>query len=410
MPKSLPPRPLRPATLLVRGGTTRSNQDETSEALFLTSGFVYDSAAQAEATFAGTEQHFQYSRFGNPTVQMLENRLAALEGAEACRLTATGMAAVHAAMLSHLKAGDRVVASRALFGSCHWIVSTLLPRYGIRSEFVDGADLAQWERALATPAALVLLETPSNPMLELVDLPAVAELAHRAGAIVVVDNVFATPLLQKPLQLGADVVVYSCTKHMDGQGRVLGGAVLGGRKWVEEVLQPFVRNTGPSLSPFNAWVILKGLETLSLRVDAMCRGAAAIADFLAGRPEVSRVLYPFRADHPQHALARRLMTDGGTLVTFELAGGPEGGKSAAFRFCDALRLIDVSNNLGDAKSMVTHPATTTHMRIGPEERARLGITDGTVRLSVGLEDVADLVEDLAAALDAAGGAAQAAAE
>lgn len=406
MPKSLPPRPLRPATLLVRGGTNRSNHDETAEALFLTSGFVYDSAEQAEATFAGTEQHYQYSRFGNPTVRMLEDRLAALEGAEACRLTATGMAAVHAAMMAHLKAGDRVVASRALFGSCHWIVSTLLPRYGIRSEFVDGADLAQWERALSTPATLVLLETPSNPMLEMVDLPAVAELAHRAGAIVVVDNVFATPLLQKPLQLGADVVVYSCTKHMDGQGRVLGGAVLGGRTWVEEVLQPFVRNTGPALSPFNAWVILKGLETLSLRVDAMCRGAAAIADFLAGRPEVSRVLYPFRADHPQHALARRLMTDGGTLATFELAGG----KEAAFRFCDALRLIDVSNNLGDAKSMVTHPATTTHMRIGPEERARLGITDGTVRLSVGLEDVADLVEDLAAALDAAGGASRAAAE
>ena len=275
MPKSLPPRPLRPATLLVRGGTTRSNHDETSEALFLTSGFVYDSAEQAEATFAGTAQHFQYSRFGNPTVAMLEGRLAALEGAEACRMTATGMAAVHAAMLAHLKAGDRVVASRALFGSCHWIVSTLLPRYGIESEFVDGADLAQWERALARPATLVLLETPSNPMLELVDLPAVAALAHRAGAVVVVDNVFATPLLQKPLALGADVVVYSCTKHMDGQGRVLGGAVLGSKKWVDEVLQPVIRNTGPSLSPFNAWVILKGLETLSLRVEAMCRSAAS---------------------------------------------------------------------------------------------------------------------------------------
>jgi O-succinylhomoserine sulfhydrylase len=408
MPNSLPPRPLRPATLLVRGGTTRSNHDETSEALFLTSGFVYDSAEQAEATFNGTEQHYQYSRFGNPTVQMLENRLAVLEGAEACRLTATGMAAVHAALLSHLKAGDRVVASRALFGSCHWIVSTLLPRYGIRGEFVDGADLAQWERALATPAAMVLLETPSNPMLELVDLPAVAEMAHKAGALVVVDNVFATPLLQQPLQLGADVVVYSCTKHMDGQGRVLGGAVLGGRKWVDEVLQPFIRNTGPSLSPFNAWVILKGLETLSLRVNAMCRSAAAIADFLSERVEVSRALYPFRPDHPQHALAKRLMSGGGTLVTFELAGGPEGGKSAAFRFCDALRIIDVSNNLGDTKSMVTHPATTTHMRIGAEERARLGITDGTIRLSVGLEDVADLIEDLAEALDAAGGVAQAA--
>ena len=396
---ALPPRPLRPATLLVRGGTMRTDMAETSEALFLTSGFVYDSAEQAEATFAGTEVHYQYSRFGNPTVQMLEQRLALLEGAEACRMTATGMAAVHAAMLSHLKTGDRVVASRALFGSCHWIVSTLLPRYGIAAEFVDGADLAQWARALSQPTNLVLLETPSNPMLDLVDLPAVAELAHKAGAIVVVDNVFATPLLQKPLTLGADVVVYSCTKHMDGQGRVLGGAVLGTKKWVEEVLQPFTRNTGPALSPFNAWVILKGLETLPLRVTAMCRSAAAIAEFLDERVEVSRALYPFSVSHPQRALAQRLMTGGGTVVTFDLAGG----KDAAFRFCNALRLIDVSNNLGDSKSLVTHPATTTHMRIGAEERARLGIRDGTIRLSVGLEDVADLIEDLAEALDAAGG-------
>ncbi|WP_187830363.1 O-succinylhomoserine sulfhydrylase [Siccirubricoccus phaeus] len=396
MSKTLPNRPLRPATLLVRGGTSRSNHDETAEALFLTSGFVYESAEQAEATFAGGVQHFQYSRFGNPTATMLEQRLAALEGAEACRLTATGMAAVHAAMLSHLKAGDRVVASRALFGSCHWIVSTLLPRYGIEGVFVDGGDLAQWEAALAKPAALVLLETPSNPMLELVDLPAVAKLAHRAGALVVVDNVFATPLLQKPLTLGADVVVYSCTKHMDGQGRVLGGAVLGSKKWVEDVLQPFIRNTGPSISPFNAWVILKGLETLHLRVPAMCRSAAAIAEFLGGRQEVARALYPFAASHPQHALAKRLMADGGTLVTFDL----KGGKEAAFRFCNALQVIDISNNLGDSKSLVTHPATTTHMRIGAEERAKLGITDGTIRLSVGLEDVADLIEDLGAALDA----------
>ena len=406
MSKSLPSRPLRPATLLVRGGTQRSNMDETSEALFLTSGFVYDSAEQAEATFNGTQTHYQYSRFGNPTVAMLEARLAALEGAEACRMTATGMAAVHAAMLSHLKTGDRVVASRALFGSCHWIVSTLLPRYGIESVFVDGGDLAQWREALSTSAALVLLETPSNPMLEMVDLAAVADLAHKAGAIVVVDNVFATPLLQKPLTMGADVVVYSCTKHMDGQGRVLGGAVLGTKKWVEEVLQPFTRNTGPAISPFNAWVILKGLETLSLRVNAMCRSAAAIADFLAERPEVARALYPFRADHPQQALARRQMSGGGTLVTFEL----KGGKDAAFRFCNALQVIDVSNNLGDSKSMVTHPATTTHMRIGAEERAKLGITDGTIRLSVGLEDVADLIDDLAEALDAADGAVARAAE
>ena len=406
MSKTLPPRPLRPATLLVRGGTMRSSMDETSEALFLTSGFVYDSAEQAEATFNGTETHYQYSRFGNPTVQMLEQRLALLEGAEACRMTATGMAAVHAAMLSHLKTGDRVVASRALFGSCHWIVSTLLPRYGIESVFVDGGDLAQWRDALSKPTALVLLETPSNPMLDMVDLAAVADLAHAAGAIVVVDNVFATPLLQQPLKFGADVVVYSCTKHMDGQGRVLGGAVLGSKKWVEEVLQPFTRNTGPAISPFNAWVILKGLETLSLRVNAMCRSAEQVADFLAERPEVSRALYPFRADHPQQALARRQMSGGGTLVTFELRGG----KDAAFRFCNALQVIDVSNNLGDAKSMVTHPATTTHMRIGAEERAKLGITDGTIRLSVGLEDVADLIDDLAEALDAAGAAVARAAE
>lgn len=387
----------RPATLLVHGGQSRSNFDETSESLYLTSGFVYDSAEQAEATFAGTERHFQYSRFGNPTVAMLEERLALLEGAEACRATATGMAAVHAAMLSHLKAGDRVVASRALFGSCHWIVSTLLPRYGIATEFVDGADLAQWQAALAKPAALVLLETPSNPMLELVDLKAVSDLAHKAGALVVVDNVFATPLLQRPMEYGADVVVYSATKHFDGQGRVLGGAVLGTKKWVEDTLQPFIRNTGPSISPFNAWVILKGLETLNLRVHAMCRSAAAIADALAEHPAVSRSLYPFRADHPQQALAQKQMSAGGTLVTFEL----KGGKDAAFRALNALKLIRVSNNLGDSKSLVTHPATTTHMRVGAEERARLGITDGTVRLSVGLEDVGDLIEDLAIALDAA---------
>jgi O-succinylhomoserine sulfhydrylase len=406
MAKSRSDRPLRPATLLVRGGQMRSDFDETAEAMYLTSGFVYDSAAQAEATFAGTVQHYQYSRFGNPTVAMLEARIAALEGAEACRATATGMAAVHAAMLSHLKTGDRVVASRALFGSCHWIVSTLLPRYGIATEFVDGADIAQWEAALSRPAALVLLETPSNPMLEIVDMRAVCDLAHKAGAIVVVDNVFATPLLQKPMQFGADVVVYSATKHFDGQGRVLGGAVLGSKKWVEDTLQPFIRNTGPSISPFNAWTILKGLETLHLRVPAMCRSAAAVADMLAERAEVSRVLYPFRADHPQQKLAMAQMGAGGTLVTFDL----KGGKDACFRFMDALRLIDISNNLGDSKSLATHPATTTHMRVGAEERARLGITDGTVRLSVGLEDVADIIDDLSEALDAAAAAPARAAE
>lgn len=388
-------RKLRPATQLVRGGLNRSNHGETAEALFLTSGFVYDSAEQAEATFKNEIQHYQYSRFGNPTLTMLEDRLAALEGAEACRLMATGMAAVHSALLSHLKTGDRLVASRALFGSCHWIVSTLLPRYGIESVFVDGGDLDQWRAALSTPTTMVLLESPSNPMLDLVDVEAVCELAHAAGALVVVDNVFATPLLQRPLEQGADVVVYSCTKHMDGQGRVLGGAVLGRQKWVDEVLQPFIRNTGPGMSPFNAWVILKGVETLKLRVDQMCRNAAAVADFLAERAEIARVFYPFRADHPQHALAVRQMTAGGTLVTFNI----KGGKAECFRFMNALRLVDISNNLGDSKSLATHPATTTHMRVGEEERAKLGISDGTVRLSVGLEDVGDLIEDLAQALD-----------
>ncbi len=385
----------RPATQLVHAGTTRTPYGETAEALFLTSGFVYDSAEQAEATFSGDVNHYQYTRFGNPTVAMLENRLACIEGAEACRATATGMAAVHGAMLSHLKAGDRVVASRALFGSCHWIVSTLLPRYGITSEFVDGADLGAWRAALSRPAALVLVESPSNPMLDIVDLRAVCDLAHAAGAIVVVDNVFATPLLQKPLELGADVVVYSCTKHIDGQGRVLGGAVLGRKAWVEDTLQPFLRNTGPSLSPFNAWLLLKGLETLHLRVHAACASAAIVADMLARHPAVSRVWFPGRPDHPQHALAMSQMSAGGTLVAFELAGG----KPAAFEAMNAFRLIAVSNNLGDAKSLVTHPATTTHMRIGAEERARLGITDGVVRLSVGLEDAADLTDDLAQALD-----------
>jgi O-succinylhomoserine sulfhydrylase len=386
---------LRPATRLVHGGVQRTHHGETAEALFLTSGYVYDNAEQAEATFAGTVEHYQYSRFANPTLTMLEQRLCLIEGAEDCRTTATGMAAVNAALLSHLKSGDRVVASRALFGSCHWIVSTLLPKFGIAAEFVDGADLSQWQAALSRPTNLVLLETPSNPMLELVDLPSVAELAHAAGAIVVVDNVFATPLLQQPLKLGADVVVYSCTKHMDGQGRVLGGAVLGSKKWINDVLQPFIRNTGPALSAFNAWVLLKGIETLGLRVDAASRSAAAIADALAEHPAVTRLWYPMRADHPQQALALRQMSAGGTVVTFEVAGG----RAGAFKVMNALNLIAVSNNLGDSKSLVTHPATTTHMRIGEQERVRLGITDGVIRVSIGLEDVEDIRDDLYQALN-----------
>lgn len=387
-------RAYRPGTLLIHGGIQRSNFAETAEALYLTSGFLYDSAEQAEATFREEVEHYQYSRFSNPTIAMLEERLAQLEGAEACRVTASGMAAVHASLFAHLKAGDRVVAARALFGSCFWIVANLLPRFGIEAEFVDAADLDQWRQALARPAKLVLLETPSNPMLELVDLAGVCALAHAAGAIVVVDNVFATPLLQKPLELGADVVVYSCTKHIDGQGRVLGGAVLGGREWIEKTLQPFVRNTGPTLSVFNAWLLLKGLETLRLRVEAASQSAERIAEVLATSEQVRRVFYPTRPDHPQQALALRQMRAGGTMVTFEVAGGKEG----AFRVMNGFRLIGISNNLGDSKSLATHPATTTHMRIGEEERARQGITDGAIRLSVGLEDTDDLIEDLATAI------------
>ncbi|MBB2190161.1 O-succinylhomoserine sulfhydrylase [Gluconacetobacter azotocaptans] len=388
----------RPATRLLHAGMERTPFGETSEAMFLTSGFVYDNAEQAEATFTGDVVHYQYSRFGNPTVAALERRLADLEGAEACIATSTGMGAVSSALLSHVKAGDRVVASRALFGSCHWIVANLLPRYGVETVFVDGGDLAGWQAALAQPTAAVLLESPSNPMLEILDIRAIADLAHKAGAIVVVDNVFATPLLQKPLELGADVVVYSCTKHIDGQGRVLGGAVLGTQDWIANTLQPFTRNTGNALSPFNAWVMLKGLETLTLRVRAMTENAATVADYLAGAEGVTRVFYPGRPDHPQYELAQRQMTGGSTLVAFEVAGG----KAGAFAFMNALRLIAISNNLGDARSMVTHPATTTHMKISPEDRAQLGITDGVIRFSVGLEDAEDLKNDLARGLAALG--------
>ena len=395
---AIPPRettPYRAATQLVHAGVERTAHGETSEPIFLTSGFVYDDAAQAEATFKGEATHYQYSRFGNPTVGAFEQRLAVLEGAEACRATATGMAAVHATLLSHLRTGDRVVASRALFGSCFWIVDELLPRYGIERVFVDGHDLDQWRDALRTRTSMVLLETPSNPMLELVDVERVCALAHEAGALVAVDNVFATPLRQLPLALGADIVIYSATKHIDGQGRVLGGAVLGRADWVENTLQPFIRNTGPSLSPFNAWVLLKSLETMAVRVDAAERNAAAVASHLVGRPGIARVLYPGRDDHPQAALARAQMSGGGTLVTIEV----DGGKAAAFRFLDALRLVAVSNNLGDSRSLATHPATTTHMRIGAPARARLGIGEGVIRLSIGLEDARDLCEDLQLGLD-----------
>jgi O-succinylhomoserine sulfhydrylase len=388
---------LRPQTQLVRGGLRRSENQETAEALYMTSGYIYTSAEEAEAAFAGPTDRFVYSRYSNPTVTMFEERLRLLEGAAACRATASGMAAVFASLLSQLKAGDRVVAARALFGSCQYIIAELLPRWGIETVFVDGTDLAQWRAALSRPAQAVFLESPSNPMLELVDLRAVAALAHEAGARVVVDNVFATPLLQRPLALGADVVVYSATKHIDGQGRSLGGAVLGTEQFVVEVLSPFLKHTGPALSAFNAWLLVKGLETLSVRVAAQCRAAAAVARFLSTHPKVERVSYPGLPSHRQHELAKAQMKDFGSLVAFAVAGG----KAPAFRFLNALRIVDISNNLGDSKSLICHPATTTHQRLKPEERTALGITDGAVRLSVGLEDEADLIEDLDRALAAA---------
>jgi O-succinylhomoserine sulfhydrylase len=384
----------RPDTLAVRGGLYRSDFDETAEALFLTSGFVYGSAAEAEAAFSGETERFIYSRYGNPTVAGFEERLRLVEGAPACFATASGMAAVWVALAALVQAGDRVVAARSLFGSCFVILDELLPRFGVTTEFVDGNDLEQWRAALAMPAAAVFFESPSNPMQELVDVAAVCELAHEAGATVVVDNVFATPLLQRPMQLGADVVVYSATKHIDGQGRTLGGAVLGPVEFIDGPVQTLMRHTGPSLSPFNAWVLTKGLETMSLRVERQVASALRIAGWLEAHDAVRSVRYPFLPSHPQHDLARAQMSAGGTVVTLEL----DGGKPAAFKALDALRCIDISNNLGDSKSMVTHPATTTHRRLGEEGRRAVGITDGIVRLSVGLEDPDDLVDDLAQAL------------
>jgi O-succinylhomoserine sulfhydrylase len=386
----------RLATKLVQGGILRSPVGETCEAIYMTSGYVYGSAEEAEAAFANKKQRFIYSRFSNPTVQMFEDRMALLEGAEAARATATGMAAVFASLACQLRAGDRVVASDALFGSCQYVLAEILPRFGVETVFVDGRDLAQWRNALSRKTQAVFVETPSNPGLRIIDLPAVAKLTHAAGAKLIVDNVFATPLLQRPLELGADIVVYSATKHIDGQGRSLGGVILGAKAWVEEQLQPFLRHTGPALSPMNAWLLLKGLETLELRVSRHCTNAVRIADFLARQKKVSQLLYPGLASHPQHALASEQMTAGGSLVTFELAGG----KPAAFRFLNALKLAVISNNLGDTKSLVTHPATTTHQRLTPEARAQQGITDGMVRLSVGLEDPIDLEADLAQALAA----------
>lgn len=394
----------RLATQLVRGGTMRSGFGETSEAIFMTSGFRYDSAEAAEARFKNELPGFVYSRFGNPTVEMFEQRMALLEGAEAARATATGMAAVNAALMCQLKAGDEVVSARAVFGSCRYIVEELLPRFGIKTHLIDGTDLTAWERAVTAKTRVVFLETPANPTLEVIDLPAVSAIAHKHGARVVVDNVFATPVLQKPLLLGADIVVYSATKHIDGQGRCLGGVVLGSQDFVTNELTPYLRHTGPALSPFNAWVMLKGLETLELRVSRMVESAARLADQLAGHPglaaptNVPALLYPGRPDHPQAALVRKQMTAGGNMLALR----PKGGKAGAFRCLNALKLVDISNNLGDSKSLITHPATTTHQRLSVEERARLGIGEDLLRLSVGLEDPQDLLEDLAHALEKAG--------
>ena len=383
-------------TLLVHAGALRTGFGETSEALMLTQSFVYDSAEQAEARFRDEDPGFIYSRFSNPTVSMFEERMRLLEGAEAARATATGMAAVTAALLCFLRAGDHIVAARAMLGSCIYVAQELCPRLGIGATLVDGRSPAAWQAAVRPNTKAFFFETPTNPTLELVDIGAVSEIARAAGAVVVVDNVFATPLLQKPMRLGADVVVYSATKHIDGQGRCLGGIILCSEKFLKDHLHTFLRQTGPALSPFNAWVMLKGLETLPVRVRAQCATAAGIADHVAGKPGVTRVLYCGRPDHPQAALARQQMSGFGQVVTFELAGG----KRAAFRFLNALRLIRISNNLGDAKSLITHPATTTHQRLKPSARAELGITEGMLRLSVGLEAGSDLAADIDQALAA----------
>jgi O-succinylhomoserine sulfhydrylase len=389
-------RNYRPETQLVHAGTLRSQFGETSEALFLTQGYVYESSLSAERRFKNEEPGYQYSRFSNPTVTMFEQRMAALEGAEAARATATGMAAVTTAVMGQLRAGDHVVASKALFGSCRYVVEEHCNRYGIASTLVDGTDLAQWKNAVRPNTKTFFLESPTNPTLEVLDIKAIAEIAHAAGATLVVDNVFATPMYQRPLELGADCVVYSATKHIDGQGRCLGGVILGSEKFIQDNIHQLIRQTGPSLSPFNAWVLLKGLETLAVRVQRQTDTAAAVSTALAEHPKVSRLIYPGRPDHPQAELAQRQMQAGSTLIAFEV----KGEKAGAFRFQDALKLVKISNNLGDAKSLITHPATTTHQRLTPAARAELGIGDGLVRFSAGLEHPDDIVEDLNAGLAA----------
>lgn len=381
-------------TILVRGGTLRSNFKETSEAIYLTSGFVYDSAEEAEARFKGESPGYLYGRYANPTNTMLEEKLKALEGAEACRLAASGMAAVNAAIMACVKAGDHIVAARALFSSCRWIIETFLSRYGVDFTLIDGTDVNEWEAAIRPNTKVFFFETPSNPTLEIIDIKAVSEIAHKHDIKVIIDNVFATPLLQKPLELGADIVVYSLTKHADGQGRVLAGAILGPEEWVVNELQPILRHTGPALSPFAAWVVLKGLETLSLRVDRMCDNAEKLAAFLESHPEVNYTIYPFLKSHPQYELATKQMKRGSNLISFEL----KGGKEAAFKFLNSLKLVDISNNLGDAKSLATHPATTTHRLFTPEVQQELGVTEGLVRISVGIENIDDLIKDISEAL------------
>ncbi|MGY2811030.1 O-succinylhomoserine sulfhydrylase [Bradyrhizobium sp. USDA 4506] len=385
----------RPETRLVHGGTLRSQFGETSEGLFLTQGYVYDTAEQCEARFKGQDPGFIYSRYSNPTIAMFERRMIELEGAEAARSTATGMAAVTTAILAPLKAGDHVVASKALFGSCLYVVQDLLPRYGIETTLVDGLDLDQWQRALRPNTKTFFLESPTNPTLDVLDIGAIAEIAHSGGARLIVDNVFATPIWQSPLSLGADVVVYSATKHIDGQGRCLGGVILSSEAFIAEHIHNFMRQTGPSLSPFNAWVLLKGLETLGVRVRAQTENAAKIAEALARHPKITRLVYPGRPDHPQAETVKKQMGAGSTLVGFEV----KDGKAGAFRCLNALKISRISNNLGDAKSLVTHPATTTHQRLAPEARAELGISEGFVRFSAGLEHPDDLIEDFERALE-----------
>ncbi|ASY55105.1 MULTISPECIES: O-succinylhomoserine sulfhydrylase [Sinorhizobium] len=384
----------RPATQLVHGGTTRSQHGETSEAIFLTQGFVYESSEAAEARFKGETDGFIYARYGSPTNDMFEKRMCMLEGAEDARATASGMAAVSAAILCQVKAGDHIVAARALFGSCRWVVETLAPKYGVECTLVDGRELANWEKAVRPNTKVFFLESPTNPTLEVIDIAGVARLADQVGAKLVVDNVFATPLFQKPLELGAHVVVYSATKHIDGQGRCLGGVVLADKEWIDENLHDYFRHTGPAMSPFNAWTLLKGIETLPLRVRQQTENARRIADFLAEQPQVARVIYPGRKDHPQADIIAKQMTGGSTLVAFEL----KGGKDAAFALQNALEIVRISNNLGDSKSLITHPATTTHKNLTDEARTELGISAGTVRFSAGIEDSDDLVEDFAKGL------------